>query len=65
MQINFAPELEAFRAEVAQFFATAPTPAIREAGRKTTSVFAPFKLLPVFRLSKNAIENWSVFFFLI
>lgn len=43
MNIDFAPELEAFRAEVAEFFATAPTPAIREAGRKTTSVFAPFK----------------------
>lgn len=42
MNIDFAPELEAFRAEVAEFFATAPTPAIREAGRKTTSVFAPF-----------------------
>ena len=43
MNIDFAPELEAFRAEVAEFFATAPTSAIREAGRKTTSVFAPFK----------------------
>jgi alkylation response protein AidB-like acyl-CoA dehydrogenase len=43
MNIDFAPELEEFRAEVAEFFATAPTPAIREAGRKTTSVFAPFK----------------------
>ena len=42
MNIDFAPELETFRAEVAEFFATAPTPAIREAGRKTTSVFAPF-----------------------
>lgn len=43
MNIDFAPELEAFRSEVAEFFASAPTPAIREAGRKTTSVFAPFK----------------------
>lgn len=43
MNIDFAPELEIFRAEVAEFFATAPTPAIREAGRKTTSLFAPFK----------------------
>lgn len=43
MNIDFAPELEAFRSEVAEFLATAPTPAIREAGRKTTSVFAPFK----------------------
>ena len=43
MNIDFAPELEAFRTEVAEFFATAPTPAIREAGRKTTSIFAPFQ----------------------
>lgn len=43
MNIDFSPELEAFRAEVSTFFATAPTPAIREAGRKTTSVFAPFQ----------------------
>ncbi len=42
MNVEFSPELEAFRQEVAEFFATAPTPAIREAGRKTTSVFAPF-----------------------
>jgi len=42
MNVEFSPELEAFRAQVAEFFATAPTPAIREAGRKTTSVFAPF-----------------------
>ena len=43
MNIDFAPELEAFRREVAEFFVSAPTAAIREAGRKTTSVFAPFK----------------------
>ncbi|MEM7687761.1 MAG: acyl-CoA dehydrogenase family protein [Pseudomonadota bacterium] len=42
MNVEFSAELETFRAEVAEFFATAPTPAIREAGRKTTSVFAPF-----------------------
>ena len=42
MSSVFSPELEAFRAEVAEFFATAPTEAVREAGRKTTSVFAPF-----------------------
>ncbi|MEO0417850.1 MAG: acyl-CoA dehydrogenase family protein [Pseudomonadota bacterium] len=42
MNVDFSPELEAFRAEVAEFFATAPSPAIREAGSKTTSVFAPF-----------------------
>lgn len=43
MNIDFVPELEAFRREVAEFFVSAPTAAIREAGRKTTSVFAPFK----------------------
>jgi len=37
------PALEAFRAEVAEFLDTTPTEAIREAGRKTTSVFAPFE----------------------
>jgi alkylation response protein AidB-like acyl-CoA dehydrogenase len=36
-------ELAAFRQEVRDFLATAPTPEILEAGRKTTSVFAPFK----------------------
>ena len=43
MNIDFGDDLEAFRAEVAAFLDTAPTPAIREAGRKTTSVFAPFE----------------------
>ncbi len=42
MDISFGHELEAFRREVVEFFETAPTEAIREAGRKTTSVFAPF-----------------------
>jgi alkylation response protein AidB-like acyl-CoA dehydrogenase len=42
VHIDFAPELDAFRQEVAAFLDTAPTPAIREAGRKTTSAFAPF-----------------------
>lgn len=42
MNIDFGPELEAFRAEVCAFLDTAPTPAIREAGRKLTSVFAQF-----------------------
>ena len=32
-------ELDAFRAEVAAYLDTAPTDAIREAGRKTTSAF--------------------------
>ncbi len=43
MRIGFDDSLAAFRAEVAAFLDTAPTPAIREAGRKTTSVFAPFE----------------------
>jgi alkylation response protein AidB-like acyl-CoA dehydrogenase len=42
VHIDFAPELDAFREEVAAFLDAAPTPAIREAGRKTTSAFAPF-----------------------
>lgn len=42
MKIDLDPQLEAFRREVAAFLDTAPTEAIREAGRKTTSVFAPF-----------------------
>ncbi len=42
MDIDFGPELEAFRAEVGEFLDTAPTDAIREAGRKTTSVFPDF-----------------------
>ena len=42
MNLDQNPELEAFRAEVAEFFDTAPTEAIREAGRRTTSAFAPF-----------------------
>lgn len=43
MNIEFGPELEAFRAEVCAFLDTAPTPAIREAGRKLTSVFGQFE----------------------
>ncbi len=43
MNIEFGPELERFRKEVAEFLDHAPTPEIREAGRKTTSVFAPFE----------------------
>ncbi|GAB2827918.1 acyl-CoA dehydrogenase family protein [Actinocorallia aurea] len=42
MNIEPKPELEAFRREVAEFLDTAPTDEIREAGRKTTSAFAPF-----------------------
>jgi alkylation response protein AidB-like acyl-CoA dehydrogenase len=43
MNLDQDPALEAFRQEVAEFLDTAPTDAIREAGRKTTSVFAPFE----------------------
>ena len=43
MNLDQDPALEEFRAEVADFLDTAPTDAIREAGRKTTSVFAPFE----------------------
>jgi alkylation response protein AidB-like acyl-CoA dehydrogenase len=43
MNLDRNPALEEFRAEVADFLDTAPTDAIREAGRKTTSVFAPFE----------------------
>jgi hypothetical protein len=42
MKIDLDPDLEAFRREVATFLDAAPTDAIREAGLKTTSVFAPF-----------------------
>ena len=43
MNIDFGPGLEHFRTEVVSFLDTAPTDAIREAGLKTTSVFAPFE----------------------
>lgn len=43
MDIEPDADLEKFRAEVAEFLDTAPTPEIREAGQKTTSVFAPFE----------------------
>lgn len=43
MDIDFGTDLDGFRAEVAAFLDTAPTREIREAGRKTTSVFAPFE----------------------
>jgi alkylation response protein AidB-like acyl-CoA dehydrogenase len=43
MNLDQDPALDGFRREVADFLDTAPTDAIREAGRKTTSVFAPFE----------------------
>src|SRR5699024_8683863 len=42
MDIAADVDLTEFRAEVAEFLDSAPTPEILEAGRKTTSVFAPF-----------------------
>ncbi|WP_134323408.1 acyl-CoA dehydrogenase family protein [Cumulibacter soli] len=42
MNLDQDPELEAFRREVIEFLDTAPTDEIREAGRRTTSAFAPF-----------------------
>lgn len=42
MVLTVSGDLEAFRAEVAEFLDTAPTEAIREAGRKTTSAFTSF-----------------------
>ena len=42
MSLDQEQELEDFRAEVARFLDEAPTPAIREAGRKTTSAFPSF-----------------------
>lgn len=42
MNLDPGPEIEAFRREIAEFLDTAPTDAIRKAGARTTSVFAPF-----------------------
>ena len=58
MNIDFGPELEAFRAEVAEFFDTAPTEAIREAGRKTTSVFADFDAVMAWQKILNE-KGWA------
>lgn len=43
MMSNQLSELDTFRREVRDFLESAATDEIREAGRKTTSVFAPFK----------------------
>ncbi|MCI5096264.1 MAG: acyl-CoA dehydrogenase family protein [Rhodobacteraceae bacterium] len=63
MDIEFSPALEAFRAEVCAFLETAP-PDVREAGRKTTSVFAPFETVMAWQkiLSEKgwAAPNWPV-----
>ncbi len=43
MDIDLSPELDQFRREVIEFLDKAPTDAIREAGQKSTSVFACFE----------------------
>lgn len=58
MDIEFGPELEAFRREVAAFLDSAPTPEIREAGRKTTSVFAPFEAVMAWHKLLHA-QGWA------
>lgn len=58
MDIEFSPELEAFRREVAEFLDTAPTADIREAGRKTTSVFAPFEAVMAWHKILHA-KGWA------
>ena len=56
-------ELDAFREEVAAYLDTAPTDAIREAGRKTTSAFAPFEQGAAWQAILNekgwAAPDWS------
>ncbi|WP_225007100.1 acyl-CoA dehydrogenase family protein [Novosphingobium percolationis] len=58
MDIAFSAELEAFRREVAAFLDTAPTPEIREAGAKTTSVFAPFEQVMAWQKILHA-KGWA------
>ena len=58
MDIAFGPELEAFRAEVAAFLDSAPTAEIREAGKKTTSVFAPFEQVMAWQKILHA-RGWA------
>ena len=58
MNADSSPELQAFRAEVATFLDEAPTAAIREAGRKTTSVFAPFDEVMAWHRILHA-RGWS------
>jgi len=58
MNIEFGPELESFRREVAEFLDVAPTPEIREAGKKTTSVFAPFEQVMAWHRILHA-KGWA------
>ncbi|PLS21220.1 acyl-CoA dehydrogenase family protein [Neptunicoccus cionae] len=51
-------ELDAFRDEVAAFLDTAPTDAIREAGRKTTSAFPPFEQAVAWQVILNE-KGWA------
>ncbi len=51
-------ELREFRAEVREFLATAPTEDILEAGRKTTSVFAPFEQAKAWQKILHA-KGWA------
>jgi alkylation response protein AidB-like acyl-CoA dehydrogenase len=64
MKVDFGKDLEAFRAEVADFLDTAPTQEIREAGRKTTSVFASFEETMAWQKILHAkgwaAPNWPV-----
>ncbi|MEI6643201.1 MAG: acyl-CoA dehydrogenase family protein [Novosphingobium sp.] len=58
MNIDRDPALAAFRAEVAHFLDTAPTPDIREAGLKTTCVFAPFEATMAWQKLLNQ-KGWA------
>ncbi|MEU2005085.1 acyl-CoA dehydrogenase family protein [Rhodococcus sp. NPDC019627] len=58
--MDIAPDadLENFRKEVAEFLDTAPTPEIREAGRKTTSLFPAFEQVMAWQRILHA-RGWA------
>jgi len=58
MNIDFNSDLIAFRAEISAFLDEAPTDAIREAGRKVTSVFADFDQVTAWQAILNA-KGWA------
>ncbi|GAA4283537.1 acyl-CoA dehydrogenase family protein [Brevibacterium daeguense] len=58
MDIEPNVDLTQFRAEVAEFLDTAPTPEILEAGRKTTSAFAPYEQVMAWHRILHA-RGWS------
>jgi alkylation response protein AidB-like acyl-CoA dehydrogenase len=58
MDLSTDSELDAFRREVAEFLDSAPTDAIREAGRKLTSVFASFDEVMAWHRILHA-RGWS------